>query len=68
MAVGRGDLDHVQESLGGYQRRLGSTPFYQRIGGKRGAMDDDADILGHNVGIADLDPIQDGLLWCRMVG
>ena len=38
------DLDHVAKTFGGEQRGLGALPLDQRIGGERGAVDDQAHV------------------------
>ena len=42
--------DHVAKALGGDQRGAGAFAFDHRVGGERGAVDDDADIAGSDAG------------------
>ena len=43
-------LDHVPESVRGDERGLRAPPLDQRVGGKRGAVDDLADLMGRAAG------------------
>ena len=42
--------DHVAKALGGDQCGAGAFAFDHRIGGERGAVDDDADVAGRDTG------------------
>jgi hypothetical protein len=45
-------LDDIAEALGGDQRRPCAAPLDQRVGGQRGAMNDLADLLRTDTGLA----------------
>ena len=52
-AVFVADLDHVAKAFGGQQRGLGALALDQRIGGERGAVDDQAHIGRRDAGRGD---------------